>query len=422
MNINTALSKATEFSDICPFALNAKPYVSFWGQRRITIPGYEGSAPIGALEIRVRELLIQKRLRFTEEEISHGTFIANQIEKLCSAANEITKTKNCFAQLLNGLFHDNYIFFPPLNPCESSLNDRYSLPMIFRNYPCFPSNHSNHWNPILTNPHLRTVLASANSLADLCRTVADAKPYMSFWGNHCITVPGYRGSILMEDLEHRVEELVEKNPHFNEEERSHGSYVINELSVLETIVEHVDRNVNAFPFWISLFRKITTLIYNILFENCSKINIGPEPAGLGSVFGNYTKEQFEAATNKPLPNDIDLRVIWRDRLLYDPPQEYFQKTWKVGYDKAFAESVDEEESSRMIIECDCSDESEGIHVTLEQQPCEIEYDTAFEKSTKAEDSSRALIEFAFSEEPGPETPEQHLNSCNAILSHPKRLS
>ncbi len=364
MLLKDALTSAGQFSDLCPIAANAQLYVSWWGERRITVAGYEGNISVRDLENRVREILA-KNLSFNQEERTHGTFIATRLKEMYTTGSEIVKTKNFFTRWLNSFIGDKYCFMPnPINlknfdlytidshflwlytreqyeeiygPAEDLFDSLESQNVVRSSSELDKLLHSRgdsylHWfsvlamkmskayipkhvhqeTPVLGNGSipLQAAVASAGRLSDLCLIADKAQSYTSFWGEHRITVPGYQGSVLIGDLSKRIEELVEINPHFNQEERSHGMHLIERLELLDFTESQINRDKSFFVLWTDTKTNLPKLQY---------------------IFRLYTLQQFQAVFHMPPPSgafhDFGRGLIsvnykhreYNGRALYLPP-------------------------------------------------------------------------------------------------------
>jgi hypothetical protein len=94
---------------------------------------------------------------------------------------------------------------PPSCRCEGSVTDRTSS--------------------------LKNKISTATSFRELCSYTQRAHPHISFFGRRYISVEGCTGTVDINELPQRVLELIKQDPHFNEEERSHG----------KTIASRIDR-------------------------------------------------------------------------------------------------------------------------------------------------------------------------------------
>lgn len=135
---------------------------------------------------------------------------------------------------------------------------------------------------------IENIINSATSLAPISEIVEKANPEISWLGSCYISANGYQGTIAINALVFRVIEMVEKNPHFSEQERAYGKKIAKHF---DRICEQSDfqiKHVNCFT-WIliairSVFERTCFYGYNPVFEWMEK--------GEHELFDLYTAKQY----------------------------------------------------------------------------------------------------------------------------------
>ncbi len=99
MNLTEALSRFTFTQDFMDITANARATISFWGQRCISVPGYEGTFSIDNLAESIIELVHQNHFKFTQEQRDVGAVIAMHITRLYNESDEAVANSCCFKRI-----------------------------------------------------------------------------------------------------------------------------------------------------------------------------------------------------------------------------------------------------------------------------------------------------------------------------------
>jgi hypothetical protein len=142
--------------------------------------------------------------------------------------------------------------------------------------------------------HIQNVLKTTNSFSEILAIAENSQEHVSFFGARYVTVVGYSGSLHIDDLAFRVQQMVKENPHFNEEGRDSGKKLI---PLIDGLFEKNDQRLegrNGFTRFLAGWRDDINLIhYNdkgprFYWEHCES----------KWVFYYYSKEQYEAVYNE----------------------------------------------------------------------------------------------------------------------------
>jgi hypothetical protein len=79
---------------------------------------------------------------------------------------------------------------------------------------------------------LRDKISTATSFRELCPYARMAHPHVSLLGRRYVSVEGYKGAVDINAFPQRMLELIKQNPHFDEEERSHGKTIATKINRL----------------------------------------------------------------------------------------------------------------------------------------------------------------------------------------------
>ncbi len=112
---------------------------------------------------------------------------------------------------------------------------------------------------------LERAIFQAKSLEELLPIVQKADAKMSFWGWRHVSVDGYEGSVSRYALSIRVNEIVEKNPEFDDRERSFGKEVVSHITRL---YDEGTLMLNNSCFLTSFFCLIREIWMNIFSYKC----------------------------------------------------------------------------------------------------------------------------------------------------------
>lgn len=110
--------------------------------------------------------------------------------------------------------------------------------------------------------NIEQILTNATSVVDLLLIARVATTHLSFWGSRYVCVTGYNGTLDLDALAAKVIELVERSPHFNEQERTCGREIASLID--RNIYDAIDIQVNNSNCLTSLFvqlRDVCTVIF-----------------------------------------------------------------------------------------------------------------------------------------------------------------
>ena len=114
MEIQTALSRASSFSELLQIADLAEPHLSFWGTEFVSVSGYEGTLSIHELAARTLELLQQLNYEFSEEEREQGTRLASRVDNIYYNADDLQKDILCITKIMyiiKTIFSFEWLFY-----------------------------------------------------------------------------------------------------------------------------------------------------------------------------------------------------------------------------------------------------------------------------------------------------------------------
>jgi hypothetical protein len=162
---------------------------------------------------------------------------------------------------------------------------------------------------------LRTKISTASSFRELCPYARMAHPHVSLLGRRYVSVEGYKGTVGINAFPQRVLELIKQNPHFDEEERSHGKTIASRLDRLYLHSEELLAGSNIFTRSLGklaervrvlfgrsssefLWKRLNTF-YNqryykfVVVEHYPFVSTKKDSYNL--IFNFYTKTQYQTA-------------------------------------------------------------------------------------------------------------------------------
>lgn len=157
--------------------------------------------------------------------------------------------------------------------------------------------------------NIQTVLSgitpydSVRSYGEFAKIMDNAYIVLSFWGNRNVYAVGYNGSVYLEDVVRKMNDLIDSHPQFNEEERAIGKAIEAKVSSLYRISTDQEKNVGYitkfFMIAIDLFTPIQNQMYDIWLSARS--------------YDKYTSQQYRAAFNSdPIRKKPDSYVVDKD--------------------------------------------------------------------------------------------------------------
>lgn len=94
------------------------------------------------------------------------------------------------------------------------------------------------------------------SYGEFAKVMENAYTEISFWGSRRVYSVGYKGSVSLEDIFQKMNDLIDSHPHFNEEERKIGKVIEAKRDMLYHISYDQEEKVN---FITSFFMGVVNL-------------------------------------------------------------------------------------------------------------------------------------------------------------------
>ncbi len=146
---------------------------------------------------------------------------------------------------------------------------------------------------------LERAIFQAKSLEELLPIVQKADAKMSFWGWRHVSVDGYEGSVSRYALSIRVNEIVEKDPEFDDHERSFGKMVVSHITRLyDAGTQMLDKSC----FLTSFFCLIREIWMNVFSYKCEDPYERWITYHQNQFYECYTRNQYQEVFGREPPN------------------------------------------------------------------------------------------------------------------------
>ncbi len=144
----------------------------------------------------------------------------------------------------------------------------------------------------------------------------NARLEVSVWRGRRVTVEEFKGSVSVADIIGEVYRLINRNPHYSEEEREHGKRAAEMIDQLYFKAERIKQNALNLRmkygcYFVSVLTDTTFIGENYLVS---------WEWGDRKLFNYYTKEQWEKTYKIPLPAPR-IKVITGRWERYDPDEQ-----------------------------------------------------------------------------------------------------
>ena len=138
---------------------------------------------------------------------------------------------------------------------------------------------------------IQKTLSETRTMAEFLPIVRNASAEFSFWGARYVSVEGYDGSLSVDALAERIEELVDKNYEFDETERACGKEI---TSLIDRIYVDSDKAHKHACFLSKLFYIIRQVLANIFYYKCNPpmTRYLWEYCSENKLFEYYTRQQY----------------------------------------------------------------------------------------------------------------------------------
>lgn len=145
------------------------------------------------------------------------------------------------------------------------------------------------------------ILQQARSFVDIIPLVEQAEVKLSFWGTRYVNLPQLNSTLPIDAIAARVIEMIDQNPHFDEDERAHGRRIAPLIDRIYQISEQQVAQCNCFTKFLLLLRNLHNIFYvNRNALTCSRTLYAWrdfEAFGAGpscrQIFSYYTREQYQ---------------------------------------------------------------------------------------------------------------------------------
>jgi len=139
---------------------------------------------------------------------------------------------------------------------------------------------------------------------------------ISVWGGRRVTVEEYSGSVRIADLITEVYRLINENPNYSLEERTHGQKIAEHIDQLYFKAEHIGEE--AIDFRLKYACYFLTVLTDTPFVEGGIM--ATWDCGDRKLFNYFTKEQWESTYGTPLP--APRKKVRTGRWeLYDPEEQ-----------------------------------------------------------------------------------------------------
>jgi hypothetical protein len=146
----------------------------------------------------------------------------------------------------------------------------------------------------------QVILNQARSFADIIPLVEQAEIKLSFWGTRYVNLPQLNTTLPIDAIAARVIEMMEQNPHFDENERAYGRRIAPLIDRIYQISEQQVAQHNCFTRLLVLLRNLRNILaYAGNVRTCSATLYGWRDCeafgfvGYRQIFAYYTREQYQ---------------------------------------------------------------------------------------------------------------------------------
>jgi hypothetical protein len=122
-----------------------------------------------------------------------------------------------------------------------------------------------------------------SSYSEFSKIMENAYTEISFWGGRRVYSVGYKGSVSLEDIFQKMDDLVDSHPHFSEEERKIGKVIEAKRDRLYKISDDQEEKVNF----------ITNFFMGVIHFFTPKQNQMYDRRLDARSFDDYTAEQYK---------------------------------------------------------------------------------------------------------------------------------